>query len=561
MHRFPIFKGEIRSRVPREPLLDFVKASATFAVVFQGGRSLIMFECAKLTPQNAQSTSLLQSFFPLVSSFSHSVRLRILVIEASSRASPPQSYTQRQYVFRAWIRSCGPIGLNLMRKPLRSSPLAGPALSSEIEEEPTIRPPRVSSTPDLHSRARSDPPPPPPPIPALDSPSPLSEGLCRQESLIEMDKRLPVLKTPPPPMPLPLPFPSAKPSNGIKMIHTPLPPPPPSPPHHTRARSRGSMSASISMTDPSTSFPLPPPSFPRALTAPSIGRRSSTLWLSRTAYGTPFPSKGAPPTDEEENWLTATPFGTTPRFSRLSLASPNVVLPVSARHSRQQSMRGAGGKRVSLVPASVAVMPPRRSSLIQANASYSMSTPSLITRSRSGSLSSEDPATSSPGSSDCGVFVVEDTERVLGEEPGVDLAFVSPRDFDFELDAHPYGNGAFGQKSAPALPRTRSTWSLSVKRHRRSQAKGVSFFFFGSGDSAAFSPASSPSTSISAGKPTGSGASASVAVRCGVGGVRPDFGGGVRRRAKVDREGQRKERRDVRTKYRNFFGSLKQKCK
>ncbi|KAJ7699015.1 hypothetical protein B0H17DRAFT_1049933 [Mycena rosella] len=134
------------------------------------------------------------------------------------------------------------------------------------------------------------------------------------------------------------------------------------------------------MTDLSASFPLPPPNFPRALTAPSTSRRSatrsSTLPLPSTAPA-PYPDTITHRrTDSDQNWLTALP-GDTPRFSRLGLAAPNVVLPLSARDSQRQFVRGAGGKRVSLAP--LAAMPPRSRS---------------FTHSRSNSISSEPPTPS-----------------------------------------------------------------------------------------------------------------------------------------------------------------------
>ncbi|KAJ7763604.1 hypothetical protein DFH07DRAFT_956414 [Mycena maculata] len=371
--------------------------------------------------------------------------------------------------------------LSLMRKPIRSSPLAGPALSSEGEDGTTSRrPPRISSTPDFPSLACAKPHTPPP---MLLAPPMASKHLSKRASLLEMIKR--PLRVPPP-IPLPPPPSSAKLPSNINIIHTPLPPPPRPPP------------AAV------LSFPLPPPSFPRALTAPSTSLRSSTLPLPRAnsftpVYGASVSSHNGTlrTKDGSDNWLTVAPFGpgSTPRFSRLSLASSNVVLPVSARESRRQSVRGEGGKRVSLVyPA--AVTPPRATGLIHANAAYSatQSTPSLLTRSRSRSLSSEGPATPSAASSVFGAdsVVIEDDEYLPGEQ-GVDLALVSPHELEV-MSQDASSENAHDLPHKPALEPARSTWSLSMKRHRRSHAKGTSFLSLGSGDSTS-TMASSPAPS------------------------------------------------------------------
>lgn len=184
----------------------------------------------------------------------------------------------------------------------------------------------------------------------------------------------------------------------------------------------------------------------------------------------------------------------TPRFSRLSLAAPNVVLPISARENRRQSVRGEGGKRVSLVHVA-----PRGSSLSHTYAMYSASTPSLRTRSRSDSLSSEGPATPSAASSVFGadnVVLVADDEY----EDGVDLALMSLRDFDAaSLAASSENTHAHDHK--PALTSAPSAWNVSIGRHRRAHAtRGTSFLWFGSGDSSAtmasaFSPPQSPAHS------------------------------------------------------------------
>ncbi|KAJ7140288.1 hypothetical protein C8R43DRAFT_594394 [Mycena crocata] len=424
-------------------------------------------------PRRHSLTPLTQHTLPSASEFNH-------VRRSSESASPPSRALDRRH------------SVSLMRKPLRSSPLAGPALSSEgtsDDDTPVSRPGPMSSAPNLHSVSRP-PSPPPPPVPSL---PPTPKRLSKRASLIELVKRPLASKTPPPPLPLPSP-PTNTGSTGPSIIHT-LPPAPPLSPHRrARSRSRGSISASISMTDLSASFPLPPPTFPRALTAPSTSRRTSTHPLPTTKAATSV--YGSAATNESgDNWLTSTSYGTTPRFSRLDLAAPNVVLPVSARESRRRSIRGEGGKRVSLVYAPP-ITPPRRSSLIYPNPGFSSSTPSLFTRSRS-SVSSEGPTTPSAFSSVFGtgsVVLSDDDEYASTHEDGVDLSLVSPHDFEVaSQDASSDAHGDIALK--PTLTPARSTWSLSVGRHRRSYVKGTSFLSFGSGDSTStstFSPMQSP---------------------------------------------------------------------
>lgn len=273
------------------------------------------------------------------------------------------------------------------------------------------------------------------------------------------------------------------------------------------------MSGSVSMndlSDLSSSFPLPPPSFPRALTAPSV-HRSAALPVPQGSPGAPISDTDVQ-CDSGENWLTSPPFGDTPP---LTLAVPNVGMPVFVGEARWQSARGRDGKRVSLT-STAAVTPPRSSSLVHSNAESFASTPSLLSRSRSHSLSSEGPTTPSAAASLCGadsVMLADDDEyTILG---GVDLSLVSSRDFDVasqdassenahEGSAHkpvlahahslwslPTAHEGEGPAHKPALAHAQSMWSL---RHHRSYAKGTSFLSFGSGDStsSAFLPAQAP---------------------------------------------------------------------
>ncbi|KAK0484965.1 hypothetical protein IW261DRAFT_870400 [Armillaria novae-zelandiae] len=159
------------------------------------------------------------------------------------------------------------------RRPLRSSPLAGPSFNlspdGRLELSPLdaakAKPNRISSTPDLPSLTVAD---------------------------VQFSKRL---STPPA-----IPFRSS------------LPSPPPSP-HNASHRSKS--------RDSFVSVPthIQAPHFPRAYTSKSTPSSPSSSYTSLP----------------DQSWLTANPYLTTPKFSRLSLASPDVVMPVSAKERRR----------------------------------------------------------------------------------------------------------------------------------------------------------------------------------------------------------------------------------
>ncbi|KAK0205160.1 hypothetical protein DFS33DRAFT_1326148 [Desarmillaria ectypa] len=165
------------------------------------------------------------------------------------------------------------------RRPLRSSPLAGPSFNlspdGRLELSPLdaakAKPNRISSTPDLPS--------------------------LNVAHHLQSPKRI---STPPV-----IPFRSS------------LPSPPPSP-HNASHRSKS--------RDSFVSLPTHTqvPHFPRVYTS------KSTPSLPSSSY-TSLP---------DQSWLTTNPYITTPKFSRLSLASPNVVMPVSAKE-RRRSMASA----------------------------------------------------------------------------------------------------------------------------------------------------------------------------------------------------------------------------
>ncbi|KAJ7181001.1 hypothetical protein C8R46DRAFT_596510 [Mycena filopes] len=348
------------------------------------------------------------------------------------------------------------------RKPLRSSPLAGPALSSSEgapdDERAAIRRVRRLSTPNLRPLARADTPPPIPPLltsPAVKRPS-------KRVSFIELVKRPLGHKPQPPPLPLPSPLSISIARSSIN--HTPPSPPLPSPRRRSHARSPSSMAASMSSPDLSI-FSISPPNFPRALTAPP-SRRTSTIPLpsahtrdpSVPVYGVTASRSGLL---SDDTWLAAMPYDSIPRFSRHSLTASNVVFPVSASDARRKSFRGEGGQRISLAyPAPMPVTPPRCSSLADPT---SCRPPSLL-RSRSRSLSSEGPTTPSDSSSvfsgDSSIMLAEDDDP-LRQRDAIDLERVlDPAVADND------GSVVHALKMT-LVAAARSTWSLSsLRRHR-----------------------------------------------------------------------------------------------
>ncbi|KAF7309989.1 hypothetical protein MIND_00371700 [Mycena indigotica] len=325
--------------------------------------------------------------------------------------------------------------LGLMRKPVRSSPLARPSLCDDVVEvdeaamAPFPSPTRTASSPNLRSLTTQ-------------SDSTLKKNLSRRASIFDLVRRprkssaLPApkknervvgIKSEPgykakPPARLDL----GLAHSGMK-LDLPLPPPL-SPRRRSRARSRSEMTSAnmpvIVKTPDLAAFPLPPPNYPVARTQASSNQRHS-LSRSNSSSRTSLLSALGPDrvdNDTGDSWLTSLPFGDpdTPRFSRLGLSASTVVLPVPAKAAKRKSLRGEGGKRISLAPPTEDIksqtpppfsqqlhiitngtmsivstaVPPRASSLQNSPSGTiaSVSTPSLRS-SRSPSLSSDGPST------------------------------------------------------------------------------------------------------------------------------------------------------------------------
>ncbi|KIY50375.1 hypothetical protein FISHEDRAFT_71978 [Fistulina hepatica ATCC 64428] len=202
-----------------------------------------------------------------------------------------------------------PLSVNQHRRTLRPSPLSGPSLSipTSVDELVGDKPPpssRISSSPHLSVRI-------------------IRPHLQRPRTSTCVTSLSPVSPTSP--------TSSLSPSHSTR--HPPDSPVVPylTPPGRVALYSRGSRSAtslpeqmehhdtsagrvSLPSPPPSPGF-VPPPNFPRAYSP-----------LER---------------EERDNWLISNTYDTTPKFTRLGLASSNVVLPLSAKVHRRQSRLSA----------------------------------------------------------------------------------------------------------------------------------------------------------------------------------------------------------------------------
>nr|GAT50637.1 predicted protein [Mycena chlorophos] len=279
--------------------------------------------------------------------------------------------------------------ISLGFKPLRSSPLAGPptasAVCSDEGHELPSTPTRMASTPNLK-----------------DGSSDTSKiKVLRRSSIFDFVRRPAPsrAKTLPSPLPHPsaeipplpafaatlakpaplehVPSYKAKPPAPLRLNSTPISvdmpsPPPPSSGHRSRQRSytTNEMTMPIPVPVPQTpsspfaktpdlaAFPLPPPNFPVALTK----SKSTRSLRTNSVVSLPPPPSSSPPMhtssssfaslDEPgtgDSWL-ASLSGEAPRFSRVGLSAPSVVLPVPAKAEKRKSLlRGEGGKRISLL--------------------------------------------------------------------------------------------------------------------------------------------------------------------------------------------------------------------
>ncbi|KAJ7078578.1 hypothetical protein B0H15DRAFT_804794 [Mycena belliarum] len=192
-------------------------------------------------------------------------------------------------------------------RPLRSSPLAGPVRSSVDEGEDNkgegssqgAASAPSSRSPSLLSRRE------------FASEDPTSRSRYQRESRAALRVVIPALH----------------PSLAPKSASAPLASPPQRP---ARRRSNSQPLASFGVDDGSAGYGR------KGAAIPGLGPRSSA---------TPSPTLGS-----KENWLTATPYATTPHFSRLGLAAPGVVLPVRKGNVRTSSVDGGSAWSLGSIP-------------------------------------------------------------------------------------------------------------------------------------------------------------------------------------------------------------------
>jgi len=246
------------------------------------------------------------------------------------------------------------------RRPLRSSPLAGPALSSEGfafgDDIAQPKPSRMSSTPELGSLSLQ-----PPSLnrsrrpsshqglaPVSAPPSPSLQGLTlsgttdvsKRASFLSLGrnkskrqkKSRPHTEGPPVPSP-PVPEWALQQISPIHILRTNS-----TTESETSTPTCGRAQSRHNLVDPTNHLFPPPHNLPRASSH-----------------------------DSTENWLTTNTYDTTPRFSRLGLASTNVVLPVSVREHRRLSRASSRMSMLSFVSGS-------GSQMTQGNRSYSAGT-------------------------------------------------------------------------------------------------------------------------------------------------------------------------------------------
>ncbi|KAF8994905.1 hypothetical protein BDQ17DRAFT_1430770 [Cyathus striatus] len=251
---------------------------------------------------------------------------------AQNKLSPLSASQQPPFNRR---HSYHPVG----SKPLRSSPLAGPALSSEGS---TLKPPtslddrlsRVSSHPDLalltppppvrHARPKSSQgfetseagPSRAPTSPVIDAAA-LPDSPSRHSFFLGLEKRRSKCLSVSSPLEVPPVACPPVPEWALQQRST----------HIKSQRRPRSSHADLERNR----FTQPRPMSTHGYPIPNGSTSSLTVPVPS------LPHASSPRESSGGSWLTTNSYDTTPRFSRLGLASSNVVLPVSAREHKRLS--------------------------------------------------------------------------------------------------------------------------------------------------------------------------------------------------------------------------------
>ncbi|KAG6877393.1 hypothetical protein C0993_007878 [Termitomyces sp. T159_Od127] len=224
------------------------------------------------------------------------------------------------------------------RKPLRSSPLAGPALSHSHAMQTDVDSERKSL---IYST-------PPSPSPVTFSPQRLRTpiNLVRfSESLLNRSRARTTNYNTSSALHLPTASAFHQTYNDYPPLsYPPLPPVPAlvSVPFSTDEVSPLVVSRTHHRTLSEQPKPKAPTSTIRPPFTPSRRNPQTTLKIapltSTKASHIPSPSKSQ---EGFNNWMTANTYATTPRFSRLSITAPNVVLPIPAREYKRAAKKKA----------------------------------------------------------------------------------------------------------------------------------------------------------------------------------------------------------------------------
>ncbi|KAJ7080550.1 hypothetical protein C8R44DRAFT_824223 [Mycena epipterygia] len=199
---------------------------------------------------------------------------------------------------------------NLTPRPLRSSPLAGPALSSRDEPLETNPQPRIASAPSSRS----------PSFLSLHSLDFAAENSSRPSTASRRASKVSFVE--PAIHPSLSPNPNDYTSFGVDGSPKPL-------------EKRRSVSQPVPILNVRNEDHESVALYPRESVSPPPTRPGSLASLR---------------SEPDENWLTSTPYDTTPRFSRLSLAAPGVVMPVRKGRRRPGSADSGSVKSLGSVP-------------------------------------------------------------------------------------------------------------------------------------------------------------------------------------------------------------------
>lgn len=223
---------------------------------------------------------------------------------------------------------------------------------------------------------------------------------------------------------------------------------PSSPPHP--APTQGSHPFNIRSTALRLEVPPNSSTSPRGV----INAREAGMGTGIQVLGSP--THATPPAEPLDHWMSANPYATTPRFSRLGISASNVVLPTSAREYRRTSRKAS---RASMTPSSSTSTSIGVDTSSTSSTRLSPSSPSLIFTTSSSAASSRESLALSPHRSWApSIESASDHKGTIEEEVEEKVA---------EIEHSPPGPMARLKKLR--LKSSRSYIDLSPNRFRRTQ--------------------------------------------------------------------------------------------